>query len=64
MIWKTIAGKAITAAMAKKLVKKGETGLLKGFVSKAGKAFEANLKLVKGKVEMDFNAAPDKKLAG
>jgi DNA topoisomerase-3 len=61
VIWKTIAGKAITVAMAKKLIKRGETGLLKGFVSKAGKAFEANLKLVKGKVEMDFNASPNKK---
>ncbi|MCK9636407.1 MAG: DNA topoisomerase 3 [Methylobacter tundripaludum] len=54
-IWKTVAHKKITAAMAKKLLSKGETGLLKGFKSGKGKEFEANLKLVEGKVEMDFS---------
>ncbi len=53
-IWKTVAHKKITAAMAKKLLSKGETGLLKGFKSAKGAEFEANLKLVGGKVEMDF----------
>jgi len=54
VIWKTIAHKKITPAMAKKLLTKGETGLLKGFKSAKGSEFEVNLKLVDGKVEMDF----------
>ncbi len=53
-IWKTVAHKKITAAMAKKLLNEGETGLLKGFKSAKGTEFEANLRLVEGKVEMDF----------
>jgi len=53
-IWKIVAHKKITVAMAKKLLNKGETGLLKGFKSGKGAEFEANLKLVDGKVEMDF----------
>jgi DNA topoisomerase-3 len=56
VIWKTIAHKKITVAMAKKLLNKGETGLLKGFKSTKGTEFEANLKLIEGKVEMDFVA--------
>ncbi|MFI3186189.1 MAG: DNA topoisomerase 3 [Methylococcaceae bacterium] len=54
VIWKTVAQKKITATMAKKLLSKGETGLLKGFKSAKGTEFDANLKLVDGKVEMDF----------
>jgi len=53
-IWKTVAHKKITAAMAKKLLSNGETGMLKGFKSGKGTEFEANLKLVDGKVEMVF----------
>ncbi|MGR8999572.1 MAG: DNA topoisomerase 3 [Gammaproteobacteria bacterium] len=54
VIWKTIAHKKITPAMAKKLLSKGETGVLKGFKSTKGTDFEVNLKLVDGKVKMDF----------
>ncbi|MEI7995805.1 MAG: DNA topoisomerase, partial [Methylococcaceae bacterium] len=54
VIWKTIAHKKITPAIAKKLLNKGETGVLKGFKSTKGTEFEVNLKLVNGKVEMDF----------
>jgi len=54
VIWKTIAHKKITPAMAKKLLNKGETGVLKGFKSTKGTEFEVNLRLVDGKVEMDF----------
>jgi DNA topoisomerase-3 len=54
-IWKTIAHKKITRAMAKKLLGNGETGLLKGFKSAKGTEFAANLKLVDGKVELDFS---------
>ncbi|WP_333877228.1 type IA DNA topoisomerase [Methylobacter sp.] len=53
-IWKTVAHKKITVAMAKKLLNKGETGVLKGFKSGTGAEFEANLKLIDGKVEMAF----------
>jgi DNA topoisomerase-3 len=54
-IWKTMAGKKITIAIAKKLLKDGKTAPIKGFKSKAGKSFEAKLKLSGGKVEFDFN---------
>ncbi len=54
VIWKTVAHKKISAAMAKKMLSKGETGMLKGFKSGKGTEFEANLKLVDGKVEMEF----------
>jgi DNA topoisomerase-3 len=53
-IWKTISGKTISATNAKKLIKNGETSILKGFLSKAGKKFDAKLKLVDGKVQFDF----------
>jgi DNA topoisomerase III len=53
-IWKIIAHKKITPTMAKKLLSEGETGVLKGFKSTKGTEFEVNLKLVDGKVEMDF----------
>jgi DNA topoisomerase III len=56
VIWKTIAHKKITRALAKKLITKGETGIVKGFKSAKGTDFEVNLKLVDGKVEMDFVA--------
>jgi DNA topoisomerase-3 len=54
-IWKRIAGKKISSSMARTLLIKGHTSRLKGFKSKAGKAFEARLKLVDGKVEFDFS---------
>lgn len=62
VIWKTIAHKKITPAMAKKLLAKGETGVLKGFKSNKGTAFSANLKWVQGRVEMVF--APDEPQPG
>ncbi|MBF6649624.1 DNA topoisomerase 3 [Methylobacter sp. BlB1] len=55
VIWKTIAHKKITAAMAKKMIATGQTGVLKGFKSAKGSAFDANLKFVDGKVQMDFS---------
>ncbi len=55
VIWKTIAGKSITTAQAKKLLEKGKTDLLKGFKSKNGKDFNASLKLsAEQKVEFEF----------
>ena len=55
VIWKTIAGKKISGPTAKTLLAKGQTGQLKGFKSKAGKPFEARLKLVDGEVQLDFS---------
>lgn len=53
-IWKSIAGKTISARTAKTLLSKGKTSRLKGFKSKAGNAFEASLQLTDGKVVLDF----------
>ena len=44
-VWKVIAGKKLGATHAKALLSKGRTRKLKGFRSRAGKAFEAALKL-------------------
>lgn len=56
VIWKRIAGKAITRRVAATLLEKGETGLLKGFKSRSGKPFNARLRLTgDGKVEFVFS---------
>jgi len=55
VIWKTMAGKRISSRTAKTLMQKGETSLLRGFKSKAGKAFDARLKLADGKVTFEFD---------
>ena len=56
VIWKTMAGKRITVRTARTLLSKGETSLLRGFKSKAGKPFDARLKLVDGKVKFEFDS--------
>jgi DNA topoisomerase-3 len=43
VIWKKIAGKSIGLPLAKVLLSKGRSKVLKGFKSKAGKPFEAML---------------------
>lgn len=44
VVWKTIAGKSISAAQAKKLIEKKRTDLIKGFTSsKTGNKFDAYL---------------------
>ena len=53
-VWKTIAGKAIGVRTAQSLLRTGQTPLLKGFRSKAGKPFEARLTLEGGEVRFDF----------
>ena len=53
-IWKTVAGKKLTEAQAKTLLSGQPTAVLKGFKSKAGKAFDARLKLDNGKVVFVF----------
>lgn len=57
-IWKEVARKEIDRETALQLLKDGRTGLLQGFVSKAGKPFAASLVLRDGKVEFEF---PDRK---
>jgi DNA topoisomerase-3 len=55
VIWKTIAGKAISITQATKLLNKGKTDLIKGFKSKEGKPFDAYLILKENKsVGFDF----------
>lgn len=54
-IWNTIAGKKITAKQVEALIKKGQTGTIKGFKSKTGKTFDAKLVLTDGKVSFDFS---------
>jgi DNA topoisomerase-3 len=54
VIWKTIAGKRITARLAQSLIENGQTDVLTGFKSKAGKPFDARLKLVDGEVKFEF----------
>ena len=53
-IWKEISGKKISAAIAKKLLANGETDSLKGFVSKAGKPFDAKLTLNADTKKVEF----------
>ncbi len=54
-IWKSISGKKISARTAKALLRDGKTAELKGFKSKSGKPFSACLKLIDGKVHLDFD---------
>ncbi len=54
VIWKTMSGKRISAAMATKLLTRGRTQVLKGFVSKAKKKFDARLRVQDGKVGFEF----------
>jgi DNA topoisomerase-3 len=54
-IWKTVAGKRVSEAQARQLLKEGKTGQLKGFKSKAGKPFSAALVLDgEHRVKLDF----------
>ena len=55
VVWKTIAKKEITPDIAQQLLTIGQTELLPGFTSKAGKLFDAKLKVIGGEVKFDFN---------
>jgi DNA topoisomerase-3 len=50
----TICKKKLTDRQAGDLIEKGETPLIKGFTSKAGKKFDAKLRIVSGKIEFVF----------
>ncbi len=54
VIWKTVAQREILQSEAEQLLRDGSTGLLTGFKSKAGKDFEAKLKLSASGVQFDF----------
>jgi DNA topoisomerase-3 len=54
VVWKVIAQKEITPDLVQQLLTAQVTGLLPGFVSKAGKPFEAKLKVIAGEVKFDF----------
>ncbi|MFT7515668.1 MAG: DNA topoisomerase-3 [Candidatus Omnitrophota bacterium] len=54
VIWKTIAGKKVSKTMVGKLLKDGETEVLKGFKSRAGKSFDAKLKVKDNDVKFEF----------
>ncbi|EUJ16551.1 topoisomerase IA [Listeria aquatica FSL S10-1188] len=57
---KVIAGKKLSETQIKSLLSKGTTPVLKGFKSKAGKSFEAQLKLIGGKINFDFSGVNKK----
>ncbi len=59
VIWKTVSGKAISAAQAKKLLTKKKTDLIKGFSSKKGSKFDAYL-IVKSDGTTGFEFPPRK----
>ncbi len=50
----TVAGKNLSEANIRELVRKGRTKVIKGFKSKAGKPFDAMLVLRDGKTEFEF----------
>ena len=54
VIWKEIAQKPITEKMVKTLLTKQKTAVIKGFKSKAGKTFNAALKINQDKIEFEF----------
>ena len=55
-IWKTVAGKRISARTAQALLRRGRSQVLKGFKSRSGTAFDARLKLEQGEVRFDFES--------
>lgn len=56
VVWKVIAQKEITPDIAKQLLANKVTDTLTGFTSKAGKPFDAKLKVVGGEVKFEFPA--------
>ena len=61
VIWKSIAGKALTVGQARELLERGETKReIRGFRSKAGKEFAARLRLDRetGRVTFLFDPRP------
>nr|WP_281168132.1 topoisomerase C-terminal repeat-containing protein [Desulfoscipio gibsoniae] len=56
-----MAGRQISPELARELLEKGRTGVVEGFISRAGKAFNAALVLgPDGKVGFDFQGKGQK----
>jgi DNA topoisomerase-3 len=63
-IWKVVAKKKLTEKQVTALLTRGQTSRLKGFKSKAGKAFAARLKLDDAfNVAFDFESGPENQAA-
>lgn len=61
-VWRTVAGKLLSEATMKKVLSTGTTQVLKGFKSKAGKEFDAALKLdADGRITFDFEKTNEKR---
>lgn len=61
VVWKKMAGKELPASVIESLVKKGETGVIRGFRSKEGRKFDAKLVIEDGEVVFNFNFPKAKK---
>lgn len=59
-ISKEICGKKITQSQMKLLINSGKTGVIKGFVGKSGKEFDASLKLNKETKKINFEFSNSK----
>ncbi|HAV12677.1 MAG TPA: DNA topoisomerase III [Opitutae bacterium] len=55
VVWKTMAQRQIALDEVKQVLEGGTSGVLKGFKSKAGKDFDAKLKVVGHEVKFDFS---------
>ncbi len=56
MIWKMIAGERITPRTAEALLKQSSNPVIKGFLLRSGKRFEARLRPEGGEVRFDFGS--------
>lgn len=54
VIWKKLMGKDLTEAQVKKLLQTGKSDIIKGFTSKTGKIFDAQIVLQNGEVRFEF----------
>ncbi|MCL8207112.1 MAG: DNA topoisomerase III [Actinomycetia bacterium] len=59
-LWREVAGKTLTEAQARQLLERGETGVVRGCRSKAGKAFDARLRLDRATGRVTFVFDQDK----
>lgn len=63
-IFRTVAGKKLSDKQVEQLITKGETDVIEGFKSKAGKAFSAKLKRNGDKIEFEFDNGPKTETKG
>ena len=54
VIWKKLMGKDLTEAQVKKLLQTGKSDIIKGFTSKTGKIFDAQIVRQNGEVRFEF----------